>query len=393
MKSKFAIGFVVAASALFCVPAFAEDDAGVDATTVAATGDNGDGGDDAATTIATTTDNNPADSPDNNSGASFAEAVGEKESDESPFGIDFSLPKKITENFRKTCSELFWEQIFTPARSLLFSGTTSVTPFSLIASVRFPAAISKGGQLMCSTYGLDVSWQHVSEEEKYIALMSLDYRRSDYHFSGTHRNISPNGRTPFAHIDSFSLFTWQEYIFDKDNGRAVAGFLSGLLESEDSCALRYGSSLAIGLGAKQYFSRDTAIWVGVNMSYSRTRERWQFFPFGIFNCALGHDLSLRLGNGAQISWDVGGENKWLLSLAANYGSETFSVGRGKNWQVQSIPLTLTAQWNLTKEIFVSLSVESLLWSKYRLWENGNRSSYHFSSDPTIGLALQAGLHF
>ncbi len=285
--------------------------------------------------------------------------------------------------------DMAWEQNSLPIRSLLFSGTNIITPLYVSYGQRFPASINKGGKISCATYGAGVSWTHVSSEEKYIALWTADYRRSDYHFSSS----APYGNKLFEHLDSFNVFTWQEYVFDKDNGRAVAGFLSGSLESEDTTSLKNGSSCAGGVGAKQYFSRETSLFLGVGTAYSRLRERWQVIPVLVFDCDLRKDLNLRLGNGAKITWDTFGDKVFLLSAEVSYGAETLTVGHGEHWQGQTLPVRFTGQWNITKEFFVALGVGTIAWSEYRYWENGSKKHERFHTDPSLELTLQAGFKF
>ncbi len=284
-------------------------------------------------------------------------------------------------------------EIFTPARSLFLDGTNVVMPLYVFYSQRIPASTTKGGKISATTYGAGFSWQHVSPQESHIALSSIDLRRRDYRFTGTTERISPLGNAPFGSADSFNFFTWQEWVFDKENGHSLCGFFSGTLACEEHTAFKNGASAAIGFGVKQYFSRETAIWLGAALMYSRARERWQIFPFGMFNHAFSKNWNLRLGNGIQISWDTFGDDTFLLSSSLNYSGDTITIARGESWQGQAIPLSVTAQWNLTKELFVAFSTEALLWQKFRLWSGGSRTNYKFSADPTLDFSLQIGLRF
>lgn len=285
----------------------------------------------------------------------------------------------------------WWEAIYTPARAAVMRGTNSVMPFYAYYGQRLPASINKGGKLAASVYGSGVSWTHVGAEEDIIFLANMDYQRTDYRFSGTPENLLAGAA--FKHVDMLRIFNWTEYVYDKANGRAIAGMISGSLLSSDSTSLSSGTHGAFALGYKQYFSRTRSVWLGASVFYSRHRERWSAMPAILLDFALSPDLNLRIGNGAEITWDVDAKNEWLLSAGISYGFDAITVGRGEVWYAQSIPLSLSVRRNIGKNFFVTAGAKTFLWTDYRLWEGGHESDFHFSISPSVELSLQAGVRF
>lgn len=285
----------------------------------------------------------------------------------------------------------FWEEIYTPARAAFTRGTNSVMPFYGYYAQRLPASINKGGRLAASVYGSGVSWTHVSEEEDFIFLANMDYQRTDYRFSGTQNWSRPGD--PFSHVDMLKIFNWTEYVYDKANGRAIAGMISGSLFSADTTSLSNGSNGTFALGYKQYFSRTRSVWAGASLFYSRHRERWCVMPVILMNLSLSREWNLRIGNGIEVTWDVGAENEWLISAGISYGFDAITVGRGEVWYAQSAPLALSVRRNLGKNFFLTAGMKTLLWTDYRLWEDGHETDAHFTVDPAVEFSLQAGIRF
>lgn len=285
----------------------------------------------------------------------------------------------------------WWEEIYTPARTAFTRGTNSVMPFYAYYAQRLPASINKGGKLAASVYGTGVSWTHVSEDETLILLTNMDYQRTDYRFSGT-QNWSLPGE-PFSHVDMLKIFNWTEYVYDKANGRAIAGMISGTLLSADTTSLSNGAHGAFALGYKQYFSRTRSVWLGASVFYSRHRERWSVMPAILLDFSLSREWNLRIGNGVELTWDIAGKDEWLLSAGISYGFDAITAGRGETWYVQSAPLSLSARRNIGKNFFVTVGAKTFLWSDYRLWKSGHETDAHFTVDPAVELSIQTGIRF
>lgn len=293
----------------------------------------------------------------------------------------FEVPEEIS----------WWEEIYTPARAAFMRGNNSVMPFYAYYAQRLPASINKGGKLAASTYGTGVSLTHVSAEEDFIFLANMDYQRTDYRFSGT-QNWSLPGE-PFSHVDMLKVFNWTEYVYDRENGRAIVGMISGTLFSADSTSLSNGAHGAFALGYKQYFSRTRSVWLGASVFYSRHRERWSVLPAMVLDFSLSREWNLRVGNGVELTWDIEGKDEWLISAGLSYGFDAITVGKGEVWYTQSAPLTLSVRRNIGKNFFVTAGVKTLLWTDYRLWESGRETDAHFTVDPAVELSLQAGVRF
>lgn len=285
----------------------------------------------------------------------------------------------------------WWESIYTPARAAVMRGTNSVMPFYAYYAQRLPAALNKGGKLAASIYGTGVSWAHVSETESLIFLANLDYQRTDYRFSGTRDGMFPG--EPFAHVDMLKFFNWTEYVYDKANGRALAGMVSGSLLSADSTSLSNGTNGVFALGYKQYFSRTRSLWLGASVFYSRHRERWSVMPAVLIDFSLSKEWNVRVGNGVEITWDIEAKNEYLLSAGISYGVDAITVGHGETWYVQSVPIALSLRRNFGEKFFICAGMKTFLWSDYRLWEAGQETDAHFTVDPSVELSLQAGVRF
>lgn len=287
----------------------------------------------------------------------------------------------------------WWDEIYTPARTALMRGTNTIMPFYGYYAQRLPASINRGGKLAASTYGTGVSWTRVAEDETLIMLTNMDYRRTDYRFSGNTGTLTPTGKAPFSHVDDLNLFNWTEYVFDKANGRAIAFLTSATFIASDSTAFSHGTHGAIGAGYKQYFSRTESLWVGLSAYYSRHRERWGVMPAIVLDFALRPDLNLRISNGAELTWDINARNEWILSAGINYASDCITVGNGESWYVQSAPLSLSARWNATENCFIAFGMKTIFWTDYRLWSGGHKTDSHFTVDPGVEFSVQAGIRF
>lgn len=285
----------------------------------------------------------------------------------------------------------WWEAIYTPARAAFTRGTNSVMPFYAYYGQRLPASTNKGGTLAASTYGTGVSWTHVTEDETLIMLMNMDYQRTDYRFSGAQNWHLPVD--PFSHVDELKLFSWTEYVYDKANGRAIAGAISGTLFSADTTSLSGGAHGTFALGYKQYFSRTRSIWLGASVFYSRHRERWSAMPALVLDFSLDREWNLRIGNGVEVTWDVDARNEWLISAGISYGFDAITVGRGEVWYVQNAPISLSVRRNIGKNFFMAAGTKAILWTDYRLWEGGHETDAHFTVDPAVEFSIQAGLRF
>ena len=287
----------------------------------------------------------------------------------------------------------WWENFYTPARTAIMRGTNSVMPFYGYVSCRLPASIDRGGRLSANVVGTGVAWDFISHDEEVVSVTNFDFRRTSYDFSGTPETLSPVGGEPFSHVDSLKFFNWSEWIFDKENGRSLAFLAAGSLISSDTTATSHGANGLFGAAYKQYFSRTESICAGVIVTYSRHRERWMLAPLFIFDYSPTRNLNLRVGNGIDLPWDVGGKEEWFLRAGVAYSTECITVGDGESWYVQSAPLALTARRNLGKNFFVTAGLTTILWSDYRYWEGGHKRDARFTVDPAVQFSLQAGIRF
>lgn len=290
-----------------------------------------------------------------------------------------------------------FDDIYTPARADVRIQQHLITPFYALYSQSLPASISSGGKIAASTYGTGFSWRYVHPEKTRIALSNLDYRRTDYRFSGG------NGAAPFSHTDSLRASTYQEFI-NPENGRALVALLSGSFAAEDGAALSDGLGGYLGLGFKQYFSEETSLALGCTALYRRERERWFFYPFFVFDWRISPNLNLRAINGVTLTWDLGGNDVFLVDFSVEYAASSFSVeadgnenspyfGRKGAYYEQSVPVSVTGTWNISETFFVSAGVTIDAWSKYRLYRSGHDTGKTFTADPTLEFSLQAGLRF
>lgn len=288
-------------------------------------------------------------------------------------------------------------EIYTPARSDVSIRQNLITPFYAFYSQALPASVSSGGKIASSVYGTGFSWRYIHPEKKRIALSNLDYRRTDYRFSGG------NAPAPFRHTDSVRASTYQEFI-NPDVGFAVVATCAGSFSAEDRADLADGFGGFAGLGCKQYFSEKTSLTLGCTAIYRRDRERWFFFPFLVIDWSITENLNLRAVNGVTLTWDVFGNDAFHLGFAVEYSGTTFVVeketdaasphfGRDGAYYEQSVPVSVTGTWNVSESFFVSAGVTLDAWSKYRLYRGGHDTGETFSVDPAVEFSLQAGFRF
>lgn len=287
----------------------------------------------------------------------------------------------------------WWEYFYSPARRAIERGTNTVMPAYGSAAVRFPSSVNRGGEISSFAFGAGASWTFVSEEEKFVSVSNLDFQRTDYRFSGTPETLSPVGSDPFSHVDSLKAFNWSEFVFDKANGRALAFLAAASFAAADSTASSHGVNASLGFAYKQYFSRTTSVCGGVLCAYSRHKERWTILPLVLVDYAPTRDVNMRLGNGINLTWNVGGKDEWILSAGVSYSGECIAVADGEYWYTQSVPASLVARRNLGKNFFVSLGMSALLWTDYRYWANSHKTDFHFTSETALAISLQAGLRF
>ena len=288
------------------------------------------------------------------------------------------------------------KKIYTPARSAVRVREHLITPFYALCAQRLPSSLSDGGKLASTSWGSGFSWRYVHPEKTRISLTTADWLRTDYRFSG--------GRAaPFKHTDSFSATTYHELINPK-TGLALVGIASATAAAEDRTALSKGVGGFAALGAKQYFSESTSVTFGLSALYRFDRERWFLYPFVSFDWSISENLNLRMLNGLSLTWDVNGDDTFLLDLSANYRTSAFAVeaerddaspyfGEHGAYYEQRVPVSLTGTWNLTENLFVNAGVTLIAWSKYRLYRNGHDAAENFTADPTVEFVLQAGVKF
>ena len=287
-------------------------------------------------------------------------------------------------------------RVYTPSREQLRLREHLITPFYAYYAQGLPAAVSSGGKMAYSTYGTGCAWRYIHPEKTRIALTSLDYRRTDFRFSG-------NTETPFRHTDSVRVSTYREFI-NPDNGLALAAILSGSMAAEDGTALSDGACGFIGIACKQYFSETTSVSLGVSGAYRTDRERWYCIPFVSVDWRITPNWNLRTLNGLTLTWDIHGDNKFLVDFSLNYEDTAFAIGEEKNtasphceesgaYRRQSVPVSVSGTWNFSENLFLNLGIALNTWSKFRLYRDGNKTDESFTTDPSLEFSLQAGWRF
>ncbi len=293
-------------------------------------------------------------------------------------------------------SEAETGKIYTPAREQIRVREHLITPFYGYYAQSLPASLSSGGKMAYSTYGTGCSWRYVHPEKTRIALTSLDYRRTDYRFSG-------GAATPFSHTDSLRMSSYQEFI-NPATGAAAVAVLSGALAAEDGTALSDGASGMIGFAGKQYFSETTSVMLGAAAMYRIDRERWYFVPLFSFDWRIRPNWNLRALNGLTLTWDTSGEEKFLVDFSVSYESSSFAVGEergasapysGKSgaYRCESVPVTVAGTWNLSKNLFLSAGVSLHAWSEFRQYRDGHKTEEKFTTDPSLAFFIQGGIRF
>lgn len=285
---------------------------------------------------------------------------------------------------------------YPPARAAVRVREHLVTPFYVLCAQRLPASLSGGGKMASSSYGAGFSWRYVHPEKKRIAFTTADFLHTDYRFTG--------GRdAPFRRTDAISATTYHELI-NPHTGLAGVGVASFTASTSDRAAMSDGFGGFFALGAKQYFSEKTSVALGVSALYRFDRERWFFYPFFTFDWSISENLNLRLLNGVSLTWDVGGDNSFLLDFSLNYRTSAFAAevehdaaspyfDKSGAYREQSVPASLTGTWNVTENFFVSAGVTLLVWNKFRLCRAGHNTSEKFTVDPAVEFVLQAGVKF
>lgn len=283
-------------------------------------------------------------------------------------------------------------RVYTPAREQVRAREHLITPFYAYYAQGLPAGLSSGGKMAYSTYGTGCAWRYVHPEKTRIALTSLDYRRTDFRFSG-------GAATPFRHTDSVRASTYQEFI-NPDNGLALAAIVSGSMAAEDSVALSDGASGLFGLACKQYFSETTSVALGLSALYRTDRERWFCAPFVSVDWRIAPNWNLRTLNGLALTWDVHGSNAFLIDFSVNYEDSAFAVDTADDaaasrgaYRRRSVPVSISGTWNFSENLFFNLGITLNTWSEFRFYRNGNRTDEKFTTDPTLEFSLQAGWRF
>lgn len=288
------------------------------------------------------------------------------------------------------------KKVYTPEREQIRVREHVITPLYAYYAQGLPAGISTGGKMAYSTYGTGFSWRYVHPKKTRIVLSSLDYRRTDFRFSG-------GSETPFSHTDSLRASTYQEFI-NPNNGVAAVAILSGSLTAEDATPLSDGASGMLGFACKQYFSETTSVMLGAATLYRVDSERWYLIPLFSFDWRIAPNWNLRSFNGLTLTWDVSGDNEFLVDFSVSYESSAFAIaaerkisspsfGEDGAYRRQSIPVSVTGTWNFSENLFLSAGVALNTWSEFRLYRDGHKTREKFSTDPTLEFFLQAGFRF
>lgn len=292
--------------------------------------------------------------------------------------------------------EIGERDIYTPAREQLRTREHLITPFYAYYAQGIPAAISGGGKMAYSTYGTGCAWRYIHPEKTRIGLTSLDYRRTDFRFSG-------EASSPFRHTDSVRVSTYQEFI-NPENGLAAVGILSGSMAAEDGTALSDGASGMVAFACKQYFSETTSVMFGAGTLYRQDRARWYLIPLFSFDWRVAPNWNLRALNGLTLTWDLNGNDEFLVDFSVSYESSSFAIttdldesspyfGEDGAYRRQSVPVSLAGTWNFSENLFLSAGITLNTWSEFRLFRDGHKTSEKFTTDPTLEFSLQAGFRF
>ena len=287
--------------------------------------------------------------------------------------------------------------VYTPAREQIRVREHLITPLYVYYAQSLPAALSSGGKMAYSTYGTGCAWRYVHPEKTRVALSSLDYRRTDYRFSGS-------SVAPFEHTDTLRATTYQEFI-NPNNGLAAVAILSGSLSAEDAVALSDGASGMFGVACKQYFSETISVMLGASALYRIDRARWYFVPIFSFDWKISQNLNLRSFNGLTLTWDIGGKNEFLVDFSVAYESSAFAVEvhqdsampnrRNDNgaYRTERVPVTIAGTWNFSENFFLSGGIVLNTWSEFKFYRDRHKTSEKFDTDPTLEFFLQAGCRF
>lgn len=266
---------------------------------------------------------------------------------------------------------------------ILFEAKTGITTG---VSQNVPVNIGDGGKISKTEFSVEAGAFYVNPSETYIAILELGFEREDYHFSGV--------SAPFSDVDRVKFFTWQEFVYDNSNGRAAAGMLSFGSNTAENASFADGSVLTLGLGVKQYLSREEFVWLGAVAAYSRLRERMYYLPVFILNLNLDEKLTLNISNGAELIWIPDDEKRWEISCGVRYELGEFQVGKHEGWQTDRVPIDFKVKHYFTKRFYVAGTASLLAWQRYRRWEHGDKQhSTEFTADPTVEFAIEAGLKF
>ncbi|MCR5183114.1 MAG: hypothetical protein K6B46_00230 [Opitutales bacterium] len=249
-----------------------------------------------------------------------------------------------------------------------------------------PASIGDGGKISKTSAGIDLELVSVSPSERFLTVCDLSYRRNHYHFSGV--------PAAFKAIDEFSVFAWQELIYDKDNGRAVAGLLSLRSATADTTDFSHGLGASFGIGFKQYFSRDEFVWLGMTATYSQLRQRMYYWPALSVNWNLRDDLKLSLSNGAELTWAVDSQKRCLLHGKISYQPKEFQVQKNIGWQETAVPVDFSLEYRFSEHFYAIGTFSLLTWQYYRRWDKGHRrNSTKFTAEPTVAFGIEMGCRF
>lgn len=291
------------------------------------------------------------------------------------------------------------EKVYTTADSALGWKSHLITPFYAHYAQTLPSSVSDGGKIAKSVYGTGLSWRFIPEDKTRISLSSLDYRRTDFRFSGAANRYS----RVFRHTDSFSAMTYQEFI-NPHTGLSLAGYAALAAAAEDRVGIEEGIGGFIGVGAKQYFSETTSVTLGAAAAYSAARERWYVLPLVSFDWEIAEHLSIRMLNGLTLTWNVNGGRELTVDFSASYSSDSFVIERdgnaesryfGKSGAVicESIPVGISGTWNLSENFYLNLGVTANFRTKYKLYRSGRKTGEDFRADTPIELSARFGIRF
>lgn len=269
-----------------------------------------------------------------------------------------------------------------------FRGIQLLMPMTVSGIYRAPSDIQDtNGQMRSWSMGANLATRHMSEAGIFYG--SLDYRYTDYKFSGV--------TAPFSDTERVLAYVRYERGLSAEWGVFVDA--SGGFAAEKDAHLQDGASGRFGGGVRYVVSPDLVLYAGAQVM-TRLSDNASVFPFIGLSWKIDQHWSLNASNGLVLSYDVFADSSLRLNLGCSYTSSTFrmvddtwgGVARSRALEVQEVPLSLSVTQELGRSSYVRASVAGLLYSKYK-FRSGGAGAGEFKSDPAVMFGLEAGVRF